>query len=45
MLEGAYEIKTHIIGPEGDNVGKVLNRVITYTGFWYELEATRGTAR
>ena len=32
-LEEAYDIKTQIIGPEGGNVGKVLNRAITYTGF------------
>ena len=34
-----FAIKTQIIGPEVDNVGKVLNRVITYTGFGYDLEA------
>ena len=38
MLEDAYEIKTQLIGPEGDTIGKVLNRVITYTGFGFELE-------
>ena len=38
-LEEAYEIKTQIIGPDGDKIGKVLNRVITYTGFGFELEA------
>ena len=38
-LEGAYEIKTQIIGPEGTALGKVLNRVITYVGDGYELEA------
>ena len=27
MLEDAYEIKTQMIGPEGDKIGKVLNRV------------------
>ena len=38
-LEEAYEIKTQIIGPDGDKIGKVLNRVITYTGFGFEFEA------
>jgi hypothetical protein len=38
-LEGAYEIKTQIIGPEGTAMGKVLNRVITYVGDGYKLEA------
>ena len=38
-LEGAYEIKTQLIGPEGTETGKVLNRVITYVGDGYELEA------
>ena len=33
------KIKTQIIGPEGDKIGKVLNRVITYTGSRFELEA------
>ena len=39
MLEDADEIKTRLIGPEGDKTDKVLNRVITYTGFGFELEA------
>ena len=39
MLEDAYEVKTQMIDPEGDKVGKVLNSVITYTGFGLELEA------
>ena len=30
---------TQIIGPSGENVGKVLNRVITFTGSGFELEA------
>ena len=38
-LEDKYEIKTQIIGPDGDKIGKVLNSVITYTGFGFELEA------
>jgi hypothetical protein len=38
-LEVAYEIKTQIIGPDGDKIGKVLNRVITYTAFGFELKA------
>ena len=39
MLEEAYEIKTQLIGPDGEASGKVLNRVITFTGFEFELEA------
>ena len=39
MLKDAYEIKTQMIGPEGDKIGKVWNRVITYTGFGFELKA------
>ena len=39
MLEDAYEIKTQIICPDVDKIGNVLNRVITYTGFGFELEA------
>ena len=38
-LEGAYEIKTQLVGPEGGTTGKILNRVITWTGHGYELEA------
>ena len=38
-LEKAYEIKTQVVGPEGDVTGKVLNRIITYTGHGFELEA------
>ena len=41
MLEDAYEIKTRIIGHDGDNIAKGLNRVITYTGFGFELGADR----
>ena len=44
MLEDAYEIKTQIIFPDGDKIGKVLNRVIIYTGFGFELKPTRDTA-
>ena len=39
MLEEAYEIKIQLIGPKGDATGKVLNRVITYTGSGFKLEA------
>ena len=39
MLEKEYEIKSQMIGPEGSSQGKVLNRVITWTGHGYELEA------
>ena len=39
MLEDAYEIKTLIICADGDKIAKVLNRVITCTGFGFELEA------
>ena len=39
MLEEAYEMKTQVIGPEGDITGQILNRAITYTGFRYEVEA------
>ena len=39
MLEDPYQIKTQFFGPKGDAVGKVLNRVITYTGFGFELKA------
>ena len=38
-LERVYDIKTQVIGPEGDQQGKVLNRVITWTGDGFELEA------
>ena len=38
-LEEAYEIKTQLIGPKWDTTGKVLNRVITFTGSGFELEA------
>ena len=39
QLESEYEIKAQMIGPDGDNLGKVLNRVTTYTGYGFELEA------
>ena len=39
QLEEAYEIKTQLIGPKGDKVGKVLNRVIAFSGHGYEMEA------
>ena len=38
-LEEIYEIKTQLIGPGGEKTGKVLNRIITFTGDGYELEA------
>jgi hypothetical protein len=38
-LEEAYEIKTQIIGPDGDKIGQVLDRVITYIVFGFEFEA------
>ena len=38
-LEETYEIKTQLIGPGGEQTGKVLNRIITFTGDGYELEA------
>ncbi len=44
-LEEAYEIKTQMIGPDGDKIGKVLYRVITYTGFGFDSRPIRGTAR
>ena len=38
-LEETYEIKTQLIGPGGEKTGKVLNRIITFTGDGFELEA------
>ena len=38
-LEDECELKTQLIGPEGAQQGKVLNRVITWTGDGFEVEA------
>ena len=38
-LEKTYEINTRLIGPRGEGAGKVLNRIITFTGDGFELEA------
>ena len=36
-LEKAYEIKTQVVGPEGEVTGKILNRIITWSGKGFEL--------
>ena len=38
-LEEAYELKSQLIGPEGTKEGKVLNRILRWTGDGFELEA------